>query len=1193
MGSIQNFHLKNVLPKLGAFLLILISINVAFAAPGEDSQARLSVIYAPDIVAVGRLFMVSLKGAANPAGITVEMPPGIKPVYRSRKKDHKGAYKFFFRAALPLQEAKIVFRDSDRRAVVPITAWSFEDLCAFRTLKGMQLPRRWPLGERLPELKQKQTVNWPKGVKARDKRVHRAQAWLARSDDDIWAMQPDSTIPRWHWVNLSEGCPVHGQEIYHQRAFYPWEIPLSQPWKWKIVCPVGGEAYPSNDFASGDMDHGPFPDDGLSGGCLYKNNKFNFVARIAQAYCHQMLRVAPECARAYLATGDRDYAHKALVALSRLAVEYAYLATMTQHRHRNKVEHVRRYGPALFKAGPFLVGSGFTVYGINQPRYQWQHAEAYDQIFPVIDQDKEIIPFLRRKGLAVEDHEDLRRFIEENLFAVWMQGTIDHAFQSNGSFDQRGLARLAEILNYQRGRELVDWLYDGDGQLRSMLTNNFFRDGAPYEATGNYNGMHVAALGPLFDSLEHLKELRPALYPQAQYPELGKSLRYHNIYDFDMDSVTIDRSYPSIGDDGGFQDSQVFQALPKTTWQSGGAKSFEHAFRLFKDPKFAWALVHQPGWTPSADFPWSREEMEKISRQWPDQWNDRSALFDGYGIAVLRGGQGDDKRALWIRYGRARGHKHDDMMDIGLQAYQGVLLSHLGYPRNWSAWESNWITHNLARQLPRMEMTGQVDLFARAGPVEVVDITARAFRDRVDEGRGYTLPAHKWQRRLLALVEVDDRRFYALDWYRLSGGKEHWWSFHVKEGGLKIKDLQLTPQEGGTLAGPEVAYGDPGWLKKNHCTLGRYGWRGDLFGLAHFYNVQRGEHSGPWSADWRIKGGASPHLRLHMVDAQGMEVAVADGKSPAGGSPYEMKWVFLHKQGAIPLRSQVLSIIEPFEREPAIEKIEPLPLIKGKQDNFRGCRVHLDQRVDTILMATDPTTKQSLADGTHFAGRFGFWSRQEGRIKSMVLLGGTVLSHGGFALRLPAPAYHGRIVRWDPSANKIVVSPPPPEPQGMINQYIFVGDQRRKSAYKVKAVSLVNDDEVELQLGSDARIGTGRVSGFADHQIKTPTPFPLHGYRYYHGARLTNQAHTVEYRLLDVRDKTAAIIDPRHHSQAQADKLADEFPVDSWFQVYDFGVGDEVTWPYRASLREVGPGLYQVISSAPVEVTLPAECALQ
>src|SRR6266436_682376 len=99
-------------------------------------------------------------------------------------------------------------------------------------------------------------------------------------------------------------------------------------------------------------------------------------------------------------------------------------------------------------------------------------------------------------------------------------------------------------------------------------------------------------------------------------------------------------------------------------------------------------------------------------------------------------------------YGRARGHTQDDLMDVGLQAYQGVLLSHMGYPRNWGYWEYCWMTHNVARQIPFQAMTAQAQLFAEAGPVRVAEARAEAFDDQVDSGHGYRLLPDDWQRRL-------------------------------------------------------------------------------------------------------------------------------------------------------------------------------------------------------------------------------------------------------------------------------------------------------------------------------------------------------------------------------------------------------------------------------------------------------------
>ncbi|MCR4413371.1 MAG: hypothetical protein NUV77_13205, partial [Thermoguttaceae bacterium] len=650
------------------------------------------IAYAPDVVGVERMFMIALRVPADAPQIEVALPDGITMFDHTRPSAKSPIRRFYFRATKPAAKAPIRFALPAGFVEVPLEVWSFDDLLRFRTLKGVQLPRRWPLGERLPELKKRQLV--ATGAEAKKPGAKARGGWLRYSDDDIWGMQPDSTIPRWHWTNIEHGCPVHGKEIYRKEAYYPWIMDGDYPWRWKIRCPVGGEEYPSNDFARGDMTSGPFADDGIGGACLHEGKKYGFIAELCQFYCRRMMSVAPDCARAYVATGDRRYAHKALVAFCRLAAEYAYLATMTQHRHRNTVAQVERFGQGRFDEGPCLARSGFTTYCIEQPGQLAAHAEAYDQIFPVIDQDAEILPFLRGKGFDLKNQEEVRRFIEENLFAVWMQGIMDGACATNEPGEQEAIVRAAAVLDYARGTDFLDWLYDGEGRMRVFVTNDYFRDGAPYESTGGYNAAHVVHLTPVVDAIERLRRLRPDVYTESRYPPLGKSRRYRQIFDFCMDTVTIDRSFPQIGDGGSWP---AYRKRPRIAWHDAETSSFEHAWRLFRDPKFAWALANTPGWKPSPGFPSTIEEIRREASRWPDDWNDRSSLHDGYGIAILRGGLGDQKRALWMMYGRARSHTQDDLMEIGLDGFQGTLLSHMGYPRNWGYWEHSWTSHHVAR----------------------------------------------------------------------------------------------------------------------------------------------------------------------------------------------------------------------------------------------------------------------------------------------------------------------------------------------------------------------------------------------------------------------------------------------------------------------------------------------------------------
>jgi len=1152
----------------GIILCALCAVLAAAVYPAAPQPKSGPVVYQPDFVGEGRIFMVALSVPIATPDIKVKCPPAVALLDRTRLPAKSDVRRFYFRAQKPVKMAEIVFSWPGQKVTVPVGIWSFEDLRQYRTLKGTQLPRRWPLGETLPELKTGQTLS--RTEKPRRRVNPDPEQWLALGDDAIWGMQPDSTTPRWHWVNLKEGCPIHGTDVYRDVAFYPWlndksvssrQYNATVPYLWKFICPVGGETFPTNNFAAGDFTSGQYPDDGIGGGCEVDGQKYGFIAELAQSYSHQMLRVFPECATAYVSTGDPRYLHKALVAVSRVAVEYAYLATMTQHRHRNSQKQVERFGQGRFDEGPILEHSGFTIYCIDQAGYQLSYAQAYDAIWPDIDKDREIIPFLKGKGFPVQSGTDVRRFIEENLFAVWMQGSMDGATASNEPWPQRGLVKLAEMLNYRRGTDFLDWLYDGNGNMRIFLPNGYFRDGAPYESTGGYNSAHVDGVGPIIDSIEHLRELNPGLYPVDRYPDLARARRFRQIFDFSMDTVNIGRTFPRVGDGGSYP---KFEVLKPITRQNGSLEAFEQIYRITRDPKFAWALAREQEWQPSAGFPFSREEIDREAAKVPNDWNDRSSLQDGYGLAMLRSGQGDNRRALWMMYGRYRGHEHDDIMNIGLDARRSEILGQMGYPRNWNYWEKLWLTQILARQVPFVEMSATAQLFDDAGPVHVTEALARGFTSRVEEGKGYEMDPANWQRRMLALIDIDDENFYCLDLYRISGGRENWWSFHAQEDeGFVTSGITLEKQPSGTLAGADVPYADQEWLRKNTTYNDSYGFQGPMFGFPHLYNVNRGNPQGVWSADWALKGADGLHFRLTMADSGGSQAIVCDGKSPAGSSPYEMKWVLLYRAGEAPVKTQACSLMELYRGEPLIQGVRKLDISPADEAGFAPLAivVSLKDRDDYIFASSDGGVERKVEGGFVFAGRFGYYSQRKNGECRLALVGGTRLTRNGAGLNTGGPGeYRGRIAAVDHGQSRITISPAPDDPESLKGKIIYVTNPSRRVALKVESVRRA-ERGLELSLVTDSRIGTGRVTGIDGRNILTDTRFYVGGFRYYHGARLTNAARNVEYVTADVVNKKYAQIDPASHPTIDQAKLATEFPVGSWFEIYDYGEGDEVVWP--------------------------------
>jgi hypothetical protein len=959
---------------------------------------------------------------------------------------------------------------------------------------------------------------------------------------------------------------------------------------------VGGELYPSNDFANGDMTSGEFPDDGIGGACLYKGKRYGFIAQICQAYCHAMLRLPILCARDYMNTGAPESLHKSLVGFSRLAYEYAYLATMTHHRHRNRRTQVDRLGQSLFSEGPFLGGSGFTTYCISQPGYQVSLAEAYDRVWAYVDRDPEIIPYLQGRGIPVETPEDVRRFIEENLFAVWLQGSMDRSCASNEPYQQWGMSKIAEMLNYERGDDFMEALYYGIGFTPMIIfpPNTYFRDGAPYEATGGYNGMHVKAMGPIVEAIEHLRELRPELYPTGRYPSLIESRRYRNIFDFSMDTVTIDRSYPNVGDDGGYTGGEGdYARLARRTFQNGGFGAFEHAYKMFRDPKFAWALARNPSWRPSEDFPFTREEIEAEADKWPDDWNDSSSLLDGYGLAILRGGEGNDKRAFWMFYGRARSHVHDNIMDIGLQSHQGVIMGQLGYPRNWGQWEPLWSSHHVARQFPYKQHVARAQYLADAGIAHVTEALARDHTEFADDGLRSEPDPSYWQRRTLALVDVGLDRYYTVDLHRVAGGDDQWMSFYCQEGDFATEGIDLTAQPTGTLAGADVPYGDEEWMAANGCSKhATYGWRGLNFTFPHLYNVQHGRSDGPWTATWALHGEDAPIMRLHTLqataDGEPMDVAITDGTAPSGGKPYEMKWIMLNATGDAPVRSQVLRVMQTYEGEPTATSVHPVALSGEDEEGFApaACRIELADRTDHVFISADPSVEREAEGGFSFAGRFGLYAERDGKPVAISLVGGTVLEKDGLGIRVDHAEYRSDIVAVDHDAHTVTISPAPPSPEALVGRYVFVTNDVRRAGYQVLGVEAVAEG-VRLSLNNDSFIGMGRVIGAADFKVLTETDFVLHRWGYYEGARLTNEDGSAEYRINEMRSKSAAMIDQHLHPEATAARLAEQFTEGTWLKVYDYGVGDEVVWPNVVSVVVVDDHRVEVTGAGAISVTLP------
>ena len=124
---------------------------------------------------------MGLRVPSDAPDVKVTVPESVLLFDQTRPPFTGDVRRFYFRAVKPSEKAEIRFRMPRGEVIVPIEIWSFEDLRQFRTLKGVQLPRRWPLGEPLPELKERQM--FPTGAESEARAGQRRMAGRAGRRD--------------------------------------------------------------------------------------------------------------------------------------------------------------------------------------------------------------------------------------------------------------------------------------------------------------------------------------------------------------------------------------------------------------------------------------------------------------------------------------------------------------------------------------------------------------------------------------------------------------------------------------------------------------------------------------------------------------------------------------------------------------------------------------------------------------------------------------------------------------------------------------------------------------------------------------------------------------------------------------------------------------------------------------------------
>lgn len=952
------------------------------------------------------------------------------------------------------------------------------------------------------------------------------QSWVEKSDEWFWQMMPNTTIQRCttvgndNFANPKAGCPIHGQEIYKVNAYYPWIVDV-EGLPYKLKCPIGGETYPSNDFRAGDLTSGDYPDDGS--GWVHDGKTYHFIGLYSHYAYNTMLQPAIRSfGHAYLATGDRRYAHKAAVCLLKEAFEYPNATDRKQ----------RTYLPG------YDDGSGMITDVTWSGGALITSATCYDEICEAIDGDAELLAFASKFIPEIKTSDDIKVFIEDHLFRPGIQAILDKRILPNTGWAEEAMAALALMLNdfsdkHPNSHDCLDWLYYGGGRLIT-LGNQFYKDGSSYESTG-YNAARSGFLRAA-DSIEALRTLSPAQVPVERYPDIRqneKLSKYSTVYGQAISALGGQYTI-SIGDIG------------------------------------------SPEMAPAPSYGKNERPSE---------------FLDGYGLGILRSGTGADQHDATMFYGGVRGHAHYDPLMLGLHGYGRDLLPNIGYPQSWnlaSAWEWSLFTHNTVAvdrdEKPCSTVIGSLTVWSPGtSGCQVMEAAKRPYRKH--EPRGEKGPDVTDYRRMTALIDLGPGQFYAVDLFRVTGGKDHLQSWHGAYTPVPaaIEGANLIAQPTGTLAGPEVQYG-----QRYKDASGEEHW--DPY--CHLHDVARGAMPSTTGWDLTYETEDKLHVRLNFVPLGNTELVVARGGAPIAPDQQVLQWALPHRSatGPEPLQSQFLTVIEPYRNERFLGSIRRLPAEAVGKTQYPPVALEVTVPGGRDIILANGAEQASLRCGNFtLTGKFGLIRERAGKVTALHLVAGSKLTAGKLQVTQAVTDSTARIVAVDRTRYTITLSGKVPPLQTLKGTAITINNHgERLSRYTVLNAQALTGGKTILTLDASGSIGEGIATEFGDGFIKNgpEVNMPFAGLVkigdrfdysdcFYYGGHLENGQPGVDFKVRGVMGfpyqawgnlHIPGINDVYLSEKVPAAKLRNAIGDNGRWTIYEYGVGDEVLFDRAATL---------------------------
>lgn len=820
--------------------------------------------------------------------------------------------------------------------------------------------------------------------------VSDAQPWMQFSDDDLWALMFGNTLKR-SWMVWSNGhCPACQTDV----PMYNWEIDaLNRPWK--VRCPHCAGDFPKNDFQayyrSGldaqsvfdaeladrsllfNAEHpGPNHPEHLFGvddgeGFRTDGHIWRFVGTyLIYGQWKQVVQGGIcKLAHAYTVTGDRQYAYKAGILLDRVADLYPTF-------------DFKREGVLYEKNGD----AGYVSTWHDACEEVRELVLAYDQIRDVICEDTALADFLQAKseehhiGVSKSKPVDVMYNIETRI----LKETLENFDKIRSNYPRQEIALITchTVLGWPENRAQVLELID------EMVETSTAVDGVTGE-----KGLAGYASG-VIQSLAQFLEMFCRVDANFLDDMLQRHPNLRQTYRFHIDTLCLQQYYPRVGDTGGFAQKTEQYVGVRFSKVSGLLPSmYTFLWRLYErsgDVAYVQAL-YRANDNGVAGLPYDLfiEDCEKVQQSVEGiiaaegvAICNESMNKEEWHLALLRSGQRDQERVVWLDYDTGGRHGHLDGLNMGLFAKGLDLMPDFGYPPvhmgGWDGdlfhWYLNTASHNTVvvdGQNQKKPVDGVTKLWASGDCFRVVQASCEAV---------YDIPRYE---RTLIMIDISDTDSYMLDLFQVAGGRDHAKFMHSHFGLATTGGLSLS-------AGDD--YGHKTQMRNFRRDLSpKLGWWVD------------------WQAEDRLgylEAGKDVHLRYTdlTTDAQ---AHLAEGWVAMGFHNNDEAWIprlMVRRQNEEgDLVSTFVGICEPYEEASQIANICRLSLVTENgdacPDTYVAVEILLVDGRRDLLVVVDSENVDGVSEvviqeawGLRFSGNV-CWVRKQvnGDIERVALCG--------------------------------------------------------------------------------------------------------------------------------------------------------------------------------------------------------------